>query len=771
MTIKPVLRVAFGYAPMALSVTWTDISQWVDLSRKIRTTRGASDERTQTQPSTLTVTLDNSDGRFSAGLATSPYYPYVRPVCPIQLGIVTTTGKNLVNQPTFEDGTTGNWFDKATDIVNNFFSDTTRAHSGTRSLLIEWKTSGTGGVMEQTVYGLTVGTTYTLSGWVWVPAGDPPVRWLIDDAAPGTASSTTGAWQQITKTFTATSTSHTVQLTTTVTSPASGDKVWLDDVQLEEGASATSFDSAGAEVHWRFYGLVNEWDSGWAGLQGQVLLTATDFFKPLSKQPALEPMLAEEIKQSAPIIHYPLTEPSTSASAGDVAGTGAGSLVQAQVGSGGSVSFGEAAGPPATGQSVVRLSPASTSNGIRLDADMGRHAEEQTALTAIVFECWFQTSVTDRHFLACRSFSFQYQIVFALNASGYLTIEHTVDATARTVTVVNATSLADGAWHHVVYDEIGQVVYIDGGAAIPVTVLSMVGLKYLSIGGFPDHLWDGAVAHAVVYTGHPDIALIVDHYDAGATGFSGEDADERVLRLAGYAGVASLDGQGDFLPVASQGEGGSSALDMMRVVEATEGGRLASHRDGHALLFQSRTVRYNPVPALSLDYADLETGGVSLPTDDQKLINDYKAARPGGATQRVTAPESIAAFGSYPAPTGATVLKVTDPEVVDALLWTVSRYAVPVPEVRELPIQAYAQPVATYRILLDADISTVFEVTNMPEEAPAATVTVTVEGYVEEIGQESHHLAFHTSRAQTDAVWALDSSTYSVLGSTTRLGY
>jgi hypothetical protein len=208
---------------------------------------------------------------------------------------------------------------------------------------------------------------------------------------------------------------------------------------------------------------------------------------------------------------------------------------------------------------------------------------------------------------------------------------------------------------------------------------------------------------------------------------------------------------------------------MMRTVEATEGGRLASHRDGHAVLFQSRTVRYSSPTALSLAYADLETDDVRFASDDQKLANQYKADRPGGATQRVVSASSVLAFG--PAPREATILKTTDSEVLDAANWVVSRYAVPEPEIRELPIRAYAQPVATYRALLDADISTLFEVTGLPAEAPASTVAARVEGYVETIGKESHLIQFHTSRALTDAAWTLDSSTYSILGSTTRLGY
>ncbi|MFD0353518.1 carbohydrate binding domain-containing protein [Streptomyces sp. NPDC127110] len=769
MTMRVALRCAFGFAPTALSVDWTDLSPWLDLPQKVRISRGAADELSQTQPSTMSFRLDNSDGRFTAGLASSPYYPYVRPNCPIQLGVLTTTSKNLTENPSFEDGLVAPWYAPAVSFAATLATDTLRAHSGTYSLKITWSlVLAHGGVIQHTAYGLTIGQTYTISGWVWVPTGDPAVRWMLDDTTLGTASSTTNAWEQISLTFTATSTSHTVQLTTSAAIATTGDVVWVDDIQLELGSSATSFDSNGARTHWRFYGMVNQWGAKWEGLHSTVSLTATDLFKHLGRLPQLSSLLTEEVLQLGPTVYYPLTEPSTSTSGGDIAGAGGGSMVSAQVGSGGTYTFGEQQGPAATEQTSISLAPAGAANGIRMDADMGTVAEDSTTDNWITVEAWFKTSTAGRTFLSIRSTSFQHQLVFGLNGSGYPTIQHTAVGGGLTTTVITSTNLADGAWHHLVYREEAATVHIDGGSAIAVSVSTMLALRYISIGS-NSALWEGSVAHVALHTSTIASALLTGHYAAGATGFSGEDSDVRVMRLAGYAGIAAIDPAGDFSAVASQGAGGQSALEMMRQVEETEGGKLVSHRDGHALLFQSRTARYNAPTAVSLAYADLETDAVEVPIDDQKLVNTITANRPNGATQRVTAPSSIAAFGPYQRT--STILKTTDAEVVDAAYWTVSRYAVPQPELREVPVQAYTMPVATYRALLDADISSVLEITSLPAEAAASTISAMVEGYTEEIGQESHLISYHCSRAQTDAVWALDDASFSVLGTTTRLAY
>ncbi|HEU4599413.1 MAG TPA: hypothetical protein VFS26_06670, partial [Solirubrobacterales bacterium] len=82
-----VVEIAFnaGYGTPAASRTWTDVSDYVELDRDIEIVRGRSDERSKITPSTLTLTLNNRDGRFTAGLASSPYFPNVKIGRPIRV--------------------------------------------------------------------------------------------------------------------------------------------------------------------------------------------------------------------------------------------------------------------------------------------------------------------------------------------------------------------------------------------------------------------------------------------------------------------------------------------------------------------------------------------------------------------------------------------------------------------------------------------------------------------------------------------------------------
>ncbi|MEE1808052.1 hypothetical protein [Streptomyces sp. BE133] len=140
--------------------------------------------------------------------------------------------------------------------------------------------------------------------------------------------------------------------------------------------------------------------------------------------------------------------------------------------------------------------------------------------------------------------------------------------------------------------------------------------------------------------------------DRGDHRIRGRDS-RRPRRSAGpVCGVVSRGGHRvTHDPIASQGPAGSGVVARLREVEQTESGRLYATRGGYGLAYQSRDVRYNPGAAgeaFTVDYADLDTLGVQTSDDDQKLCNQVTAARPGGATQTVTAPSSVLVCRSPP---------------------------------------------------------------------------------------------------------------------------
>lgn len=81
------VHIAFdsGYATPAASRTWTDVSAYVELADGVGIQYGRSDERSVADANSLTLTLDNRDGRFTPGNSGSPYYPNVKLGRPIRV--------------------------------------------------------------------------------------------------------------------------------------------------------------------------------------------------------------------------------------------------------------------------------------------------------------------------------------------------------------------------------------------------------------------------------------------------------------------------------------------------------------------------------------------------------------------------------------------------------------------------------------------------------------------------------------------------------------
>lgn len=81
--------------PMADWV-WSDISDHVELAEGVSISGGRGDERSTADANTLTLTLDNKDGRFTADRAASPHYPNVKLYRPIRVLATPVDGSESV---------------------------------------------------------------------------------------------------------------------------------------------------------------------------------------------------------------------------------------------------------------------------------------------------------------------------------------------------------------------------------------------------------------------------------------------------------------------------------------------------------------------------------------------------------------------------------------------------------------------------------------------------------------------------------------------------
>jgi hypothetical protein len=813
-----------GLVQAPTSITWTDITTRVDEIQGVSISRGASDELSETQVGTATLFLDNQDGALTPGNTLSPYSPFVRKLAPIRISVAVMPRLSgsapyplAMLGDDFDDGrvntalwtTAGGALETGGRMRLPVTPGVTSRYTGLR----QWTL--TGSKLTAKLCGVPAAggsASASLSMYVYSQTSGTRFRWLYNaltgelralnevgstDASPTvlTYSPIDHAWLRIREA------SGTVYFETspdgfgwtarrTLSTPA---WVGTDQVQPEFAAFRSGgvgdyaeWDLVGAEIRPRFWGVVNEWPVRWKGLSSKVVVTCSDMLKRLGTAPALRSVLAEEIlhQDTAGIpstlsAYYPLSEPSDSTAAGDISGGGCGALALTQAGAGGTLEFG-GEGLAETGESAPTFTPASSSAGKYLTADLGSVFE--TDARQMILECWFKTTTTNRAILGLHSTGLDDQIVLTVNSSGEMAMEYTNSGGTLTVHSFGD-AVADGEWHHVMLNiaSINKTMYLDGalGGISLGNPPDMHGIRHLHVGGYRNNrLFAGQIAHVAVThcATQTDGGLMISdlsetRYEAGTTAFAGEDADVRIERLARYGGVNSVTVWGStFDPIASQGPAGSNALARLREVEATESAKLFAERDWYGLALQSRDIRYNPSPSsevFTIAYADLDTDEVEASDDDQKMVNIVEASRPGGATQRVTAPASVLAYGEKPRQ--LTLLKTTDLSVLDAAAWLVSRYADPPPELREVPIEAYTM--STFLDILDADIGSYFSVTGLPSQAPASSMRVTIEGYTETIKDTSHKIQFHTSKSVTDSVWVLDDAVYSVLGSTTRLAY
>jgi len=82
------VEVAFASQPMAASPTWTDISAYASAVNPLGIQRGRPDEFSDVQAGTMSLLLNNADGRFTRDRPSSPYYPNVRNGRRIRISII-----------------------------------------------------------------------------------------------------------------------------------------------------------------------------------------------------------------------------------------------------------------------------------------------------------------------------------------------------------------------------------------------------------------------------------------------------------------------------------------------------------------------------------------------------------------------------------------------------------------------------------------------------------------------------------------------------------
>jgi len=158
-----------------------------------------------------------------------------------------TTTINLVTNPSIETDTAG--WGAGGSVPPTLSQSSAQALFGTKSLLATW---GTGGVLPLFGYiptGVTVGKTYTMSVYVFVPTGSPDV--VIVSSTQGFGDSTSLKDQWVRLTYTGVVIPGWAMQIWPLTPPTAGQQCYADGFQVEEGFVVTTYcDGAQASSEW-----------------------------------------------------------------------------------------------------------------------------------------------------------------------------------------------------------------------------------------------------------------------------------------------------------------------------------------------------------------------------------------------------------------------------------------------------------------------------------------------------------------------------------------
>lgn len=512
----------------------------------------------------------------------------------------------------------------------------------------------------------------------------------------------------------------------------------------------------GATTWTRFTGFVDSWEVIWptgGDERALVRVKASDVLRRIGSRVPLRGNVENEILAFRPVAYWTFADAEGSTSAVDSAGRGAPALTARLNGWAGvgEYSFGSGVGAVGDGLTALMLTPAADPDGLM--------SGWRLACGGLSFAGW----TTFGLHVFCRASS---AVVVADGGSWTLafTSASTVEFTSGLSATVTATVAAGVAHDIIVIGGSGTVrLWVDGVLAATQTLTGSLGtvLAGVSVGAAGTARPTGplTISHLAIFS-ELDAAAVPLLWGAVSSS-APECSGARVARIARWVGVPASTDTGMSL-VASVDPSGSSALDALGKVAATEQGVVFADREGR-LVLHSRSRRYNAAVAASFDAADVG-GGMSVVLDDSRLVTEAVVSAPGGIRESWRDDALTAAFGV--SSVSVDSLCVSESAAQGLAQWLCLLGGSLIPRVPDLVFDLVAAP-GIRASVLGLEISSRIAVTGLPSQAPP--LSLFVEGFMETMTFGAWDVSVSTSPASPwDGFWTLGTST---LDSTTRLAY
>lgn len=515
---------------------------------------------------------------------------------------------------------------------------------------------------------------------------------------------------------------------------------YYPNVKLDRPIRVTSVPVDGASSV-RFLGFIDEWPVEWEGTDSyaKVTVSASSRLSRLGTVATFKSIIETAILADGPAAYYTMSEPEGSSQANDSSGVARDPM--RTVGSAGlPLAFGSATGPGTDGLTAVSMTGGQWLRGQQLTLTGG------TSHTSEVF--FLRTGLP----AATEILLWMPHCQIQMNTAGQI---------VGAGTLTSPLSYADGSTHHVAVTSGGGTLtlYVDGVSVAVTGIATITDTDPFSTGGTDSTAlgagvpFTGTLSHAAYFTSVLSGTQVATHAAAGLTGFAGDTTSDRLIRYVGFAGVesAAVSAETGQTTVQTVDTTGKQVVELMRLMETTEGGVLFDGRDG-LTTFHNRAHRVTRASSYTLDVAQHMVESDYAPKLDRSaLANDVTATDTSGRfTARAfdAASQTDSGYASLSIETASE----DDDEPLFQASWALYKYKTPVPRVASLSVQALEQVGKTPNCatVMGTTVGDKITVSNQPAQAAASTATYFVEGWAEVYGPESLTFTFNVSPSSPD---------------------
>jgi hypothetical protein len=585
----------------------------------------------------------------------------------------------------------------------------------------------------------------------------------------GTTTTTTGSYQRLSVTWTATQPTHIVQLATQGTGVAG--TVNVDALQHEQAASASTFTTTGPTVYGVWRGYVERWPAAWEtgtqGFLGRCDAVGVDAFGPLNRI-SLSTEYHDSVVAKLPSNYWPLGEPAGAVSFGDQSGNGGPSLAETTSKYGAATftagtATNIAGDPSGVGVAILGSTGSGGSDVCNtLQSGYTLTLGGATATYGMSFALWISTTDSSRATVA-------YMETLA-NAAPFIFFESgssPIIVTAAGGTGVlsgSAPIVTDGVPHLLVYtlalaaNVMTLTYYVDGTLELTTnltatttfgTATPNLAMTSLAVAGHitPYGAYAGAqgtYAHAAVWGRALSAAEVTDLQNAGG-GYVAELSGTRVARYLSYGWRGLTDvGAGLSTMGVSTLAAGTKELAACQDVTATENGNFWADRNG-VTTFSGREVRYLTLTPQWV-FGENTAGGeypyqenINFGYDPTFLWNTVTINNADGVTVTVANSASVTTYFEGDNPPLA--VNTTDNEAVANAQWLLVTHKDPRQRVAQVTLNPAAYP-TLWPVVLGIEVNDRVTVKRRPKAANAgAGITMSQDYFVEAVSHDQVDMA------------------------------